>query len=58
MNFLQNAKQSLEYVARDEFWRWIKKEPVALVWFPTLYRIATSETGRSSIYINTLTYIA
>ena len=43
--YIQNGKQTLEYVCRDEFWWWIKKEPVALVWLPTLYRIATSETG-------------
>jgi hypothetical protein len=40
-----NGKQVLEYVTRDEFWMWVKREPVSLVWFPTLYRIATSETG-------------
>jgi hypothetical protein len=39
-----NGKQTLEYVTRDEFWWWVKKEPVSLVWLPTLYRIATSET--------------
>ncbi|CAI8022460.1 Dystrophin, isoform D [Geodia barretti] len=39
-----NGKQTLEYVTRDEFWMWVKREPVSLVWFPTLYRIATSET--------------
>ena len=32
-------------MTRDEFWMWVKREPVSLVWFPTLYRIATSETG-------------
>ena len=32
-------------ISKEEFMAWLYKEPLGLVWLPTLHRVATAETG-------------
>ena len=37
--------QPTDLLNEDEFLGWVLKEPVWVVWLPTLHRLATAETG-------------
>ena len=41
------GNQPTALLNEDEFLEWVLREPVCVVWLPTLHRLATAETGTS-----------
>ena len=48
LNSLQAHIEPDEALNRDLFLSWVLQEPRCIVWFPTMHRIASAETGLKS----------